>query len=450
MKLDSIIGSLLLTGGTYNDIAVPEQAAVEQYNIINFLGGAAPYKQYDGYGISPDIPETCNVEQVQLIGRHGERFPTDSALEYNDTINTLKSQNLNGSLAFLNDYEFFVTDSDDLGKETNLQNSHSIFAGSLSAKRNGETFRQKYGHLYNSSDTLPVFTSNSDRVYHTSVNFMKGFLGYSYNDSRVKYNIISEESSSGANTLTPRKSCPSFDKHAYKTSDELDSYLDLFKNRMKRDGNPNLNITVDDVDNLIDTCAYELNVKGMSQFCNLFSNEELIKRQYKDDVNLYYNYGPGSKLGKTIGSVFVKALVKLLQQDDNENKIWLSFTHDHDVVNFYTGLGIFDQSTDLNKTNIDFGYKFSKAKIIPQSTRVILEKLNCGGDKFVRFIINDSVVPMKCKYGPGFSCGLDDFIDLLAPVSNLDFKKECESKGPEEISFYWDYDKESYDAELEV
>lgn len=44
MRINSILGSLLLIGGNYDDVAAPEQAATEQYNIINFLGGAAPYK----------------------------------------------------------------------------------------------------------------------------------------------------------------------------------------------------------------------------------------------------------------------------------------------------------------------------------------------------------------------------------------------------------------------
>lgn len=453
MRINSILGSLLLIGGNYDDVAVPEQAATEQYNIINFLGGAAPYKQYEGFGISPDTPETCTVEQVQVVARHGERFPSDSGYEYNATINSLKSQNLNGSLAFIKDYQFFVTNPDNFEQETTLQNTDSIFSGSLSAMRDGKTFREKYGHLYNSSEIIPVFSANSDRCYDTGVNFMKGFLGYSYDETMIKYNIISENATSGANSLTPEKSCDNFDHHAFKTSDKLNSYLDDFKQRMASNGNPNLNITVDDMDNLFDTCAYELNVKGYSEFCKLFTSEELIKREYKDDVDLYYNYGPASKYGTTIGSVFVKAAVKLLQDDEDEqeqhdNKIWLAFTHDHDVVNYYSGLGIFNQTIDLDKEAVQFGHSFGKAKIVPQSTRVILEKLNCGGDKYVRFIINDSVVPMKCQYGPGFSCSLTDFLDMMKPITELDFNGACNTTGPNEISFYWDYDQVSYNASL--
>lgn len=449
MRTDSILGSLLLIGGNYQDVAVPEQAAVEQYNIINFLGGAAPYKQFDGFGISPEVPETCEVETVQLVGRHGERFPSDSGLEYNATINFLKTQPLNGSLEFIKDYEFFVTNADNLEQETTLQNTNSIFAGSLSAMRNGKTFREKYGHLYDANATIPVFSSNADRVFDTSVNFMKGFLGSSYDDSKVKYNVISEDEKSGANSLTPAKSCESFDKHDFETSPKLNGYLDDFKERMARDGNPNLNISVDDMDNLFDTCAYELNVKGQSKFCDLFTSEELIKREYKDDVELYYIYGPGGDYGTTFGGVFTKATLKLLQDDDNDNKIWLSFTHDHDVANFYAGLGIFNQTTDLDKEHIQFNHSFSKAKIVPQSARIILEKLNCGGKKYVRVIVNDSVVPMKCNSGPGFSCALHEFVALLQPIADLDFNQACNTTGPNEISFFWDYNEVSYQAELE-
>lgn len=452
MKLSPIIGgSALLIGGIVNDVAVQEQAALEQYNIINYLGGAAPYLQHSGFGISTDLPPTCTIEQVQMIRRHGERFPTPgSGPKYNATINTMKAMNLNGSLSFFNDYEFFVTNTSNYGQLTTPENCGSIFAGSQSAQSNGKAFRERYGELYKANTTMPVFTSNSERVHDTSIYFMKGFLGEGYDETQYKLNIISEDADMGANSLTPKEGCDNYSKDKT-SSDNLGSYVDAFIERVKEDGNPNFNITRDDFDNLVDSCSYELNVRGESQICGIFTSDELISRQYADDVDLYYNYGPGNSLTPTIGSVFTKASIKLLTEEA-DNKIWLSFTHDNDIVVYYSSIGLFNETVPLSRDHIEFGKKFSKPKIIPQSSRIYLEKYVCGDENsYVRFVVNDAVVPLtNCNDGPGYSCELNEYVDLMSGLTALDYNNACGVSGPDEISFYWDYTTVNYNATLEV
>lgn len=94
---------LLVSQSIFQDVATPQQAATDQYSVINFLGGSAPYKQGSRYGISTDIPEKCTVEHVQMISRHGERFPSKGDGAYFDTVmNTFKSYNqkFKGDLSF--------------------------------------------------------------------------------------------------------------------------------------------------------------------------------------------------------------------------------------------------------------------------------------------------------------------------------------------------------------
>ncbi|KAM9923913.1 hypothetical protein OXX80_011380, partial [Metschnikowia pulcherrima] len=72
-------GLLLVGQQFYRDLATPEQASVESYNVVRYLGGSGPYVQHPGFGISTDIPDKCTLEQVHLMSRHGERFPSSSA-----------------------------------------------------------------------------------------------------------------------------------------------------------------------------------------------------------------------------------------------------------------------------------------------------------------------------------------------------------------------------------
>ena len=103
-------GLLLLPYGVFEDVATPQQASIEQYNIIKYLGGSGPYLQRPGYGISTDLNDNqCNVEQIQMISRHGERFPSlGDGKFFNEILDVFKNYNneFKGDLEFLNNYKF--------------------------------------------------------------------------------------------------------------------------------------------------------------------------------------------------------------------------------------------------------------------------------------------------------------------------------------------------------
>lgn len=446
MRLLSILAGLILPHVSV--VHTPELEAKDQYNILHFLGGSGPYFQYPGYGISPNLPDDCILQQVYLIGRHGERFPTSSAgARFESTLKKLKAQKLNGSLEFFTKYQYFVQDKSYYDQEVATWNSVSMFNGEESAKRNGQLFREKYNKLYQDQKEMVVFTSNSRRCHDTSVNFMRGLMGKDYDPSKIKYNVIAEDATMGGNSLTPRNGCKKFTES--KVDEELfniTTHLKDIKKRLIKE-TPNLEITYQDLDNLFEMCAYEINVKGYSPICGIFNNNELIMNEFKQDLKLYYQIGYGNKMSSPVGSVFAKALVRLLKESDlNKNKIWLNFTHDYDLINFYVALGLFKD--ELSK-QIKFNRQFKKSFIIPQSTRLIIEQFKFKGESYVRIIINESVVPLSCKMGPGYSCSTAEFIDILTKNNQYDYNQMCDnSKQQNEITFYWDYTTINYNATL--
>nr|2GFI_A Chain A, phytase [Debaryomyces castellii]2GFI_B Chain B, phytase [Debaryomyces castellii] len=448
-------GLLLVGQGAYQDLASPQQASVEQYNIIRFLGGAAPYIQNKGFGISTDIPDQCTLEQVQLFSRHGERYPsTGSGKKYKAVYEKLMSYNgtFKGELAFLNDdYEYFVPDSVYLEKETSPKNSDSIYAGTTDAMKHGIAFRTKYGELFDTNDTLPVFTSNSGRVYQTSQYFARGFMGDDFSNDTVKTNIISEDADMGANSLTPRDGCFNYNENANTAivDEYTTEYLTKALNRFKA-SNPGLNITEDDVSNLFGYCAYELNVKGASPMCDIFTNEEFIQYSYSVDLDDYYSNSAGNNMTRVIGSTLLNASLELLNHDKNENKIWLSFTHDTDIEIFHSAIGILIPDEDLPVDYTPFPSPYSHVGITPQGARTIIEKYACGNESYVRYVINDAVIPIKkCSSGPGFSCNLNDYNDYVAErVAGTNYVEQCGNNNASAVTFYWDYETTNYTASL--
>lgn len=449
-------GILLITQSVYQDVATPEQAAVEQYNIIKYLGGAAPYIQHQGFGISSDTPDQCEVTQVQLLSRHNARYPTkNKGKDFQKTLELLRANGeLKGDLAFVNDYEYFVTDETQYERETTPQNAEGSYIGTTDAYRHGASFRNRYNHLYKENQTLPIFTTNSERVYITSRYFARGFLGDSYSDAIVKYSVFTEDGSLAGNSLTPRHGCEAYDK---KVNDELleqypRDYVDLILSRWKEQNGDSFEFDEDYITYLFDFCAYELNVKGQSQFCDLFTNDEYVSFGYEQNIGSYYSTGPGNNVSKIAGSPLLEASLKLLEDDDAENKIWLSFSHDTDLDTYLGALGLFTE--DLPVDHVDFYAKYTHATLIPQGARFYTEKLSCNGTQYVRYVINDAVIPIPgCQSGPGFSCEFGDFKDYVAAqLDGVSYAEQCDvaEGAPTEVTFYWDYAEKNYTAELEV
>ncbi|KAK6204535.1 histidine phosphatase superfamily [Scheffersomyces amazonensis] len=459
VSITTLINSGLLLVGKwiYQGLATHQQVAEEQYNIIRFLGGSAPYIQSPGYGISTDFPMGCTIEQVQLLSRHGERYPTlNKGNEFEKVLEKLldHSQEYKGSMAFLNDYEYFVTDKSQYALETTPENSEGTYAGTTNAFRHGAYFRNRYDTIFNSSQELPVFTTNSKRVFNTAEIFTQGFLGEEYSRERVKYNIFAESEELGVNSLTPRYACTTYNKDA--NSDLVTSFSKLYlTNILARlnEENPFLTIDEDDVKTLFDFCAYELNVKSTSSFCDLFTTEDFAYYGYDNDLDKYYSSGPGNNMSAIIGSVYLNASLNLLKDNSNPNKIWLSFTHDTDIDHYISALGIFTPERDLPLDRVDFERQYYHAYLVPQGARFYTEKLKCGEDTFVRYVINDSVQPIpQCQNGPGFSCEISEYESFVKQVLQSNSIAGCRVSNhvDKALTFFWDYQSRNYTADLEL
>lgn len=448
-------GLLLVGSSFYRDLAVPEQASVESYNVVRFLGGAGPYVQHPGYGISTDIPDQCTLEQVHLLSRHGERYPSKGVGKKLESIVTKVNnynQTFKGELAFLNDYTYFVPDRKYYEKETSPINSEGTFSGTTDALRHGSSFRAKYNSLFNSSEeTLKVFTSNSGRCHETSRYFARGFLGDQYSEDNVDYYIIDEDGSMGANSLTPRDGCTNYNPDAndniiaqYNTS-----FLATARDRIVA-GNPGFNLTTSDVKNLFLWCAYEINVRGSSPVCNLFTNEEFIRYSYSVDVSTYYSNSFGNNMTATAAAPYLNATLQLLLEEDPDFKVLLAFTHDTDLEVFHSALGLLQPDNDLPTDHVPFPSPYSHVQATPQGARIITEKYSCGNSSYVRYLINDAVVPIKtCQSGPGFSCEFSEYEAYInLRLEGKDYAAQCGiSPGvPDTVTFLWDYATGDYNA----
>ncbi|CEP59974.1 histidine phosphatase family protein LALA0_S01e00166g [Lachancea lanzarotensis] len=431
-----------------------------QNDLFPFFGGSAPYFSYPmNSGVSVEAPDKCSMKQIQLFARHGERYPTNSTAQLiKSTYGKLKNAHLNstGSLSFINDdYCFFLEDPTQFEELTTLKNvidPIDPYSGQQDAQRHAREFMYHYGDLLENTTTLPIFTSNSKRVHDTALYFGQALS----NKLNISMQVISEEASSGANTLTPYNSCKDYNEteHAAIYAKFPKDYLSGISRRLLLE-NPGLNLTTSDVTNMFSWCAYEIDTRGYSPMCEIFTREELVYYSYNLDLISYYGEGAGNSLSADVGSVPFNSSIELLKQSEYlDNKVWLSFTHDTNLINYLTAIGLFDDGLKLPADHIPFRQSsYHRSWMVPLGARIYTQLYQCGNESYVRYVVNDAVIPLEqCSTGPGLSCKLSDFLDYAEKqLQKTNFLQDCkveQSSNQTELTFYWDYQKMHYNAPL--
>ncbi|KAJ5122353.1 3-phytase B [Penicillium atrosanguineum] len=437
--------------GRFTFAAPYDQSFLEGYSILKHIGGLGPYSNRMPYGIGRDPPESCAVDQVIMIRRHGERYPQGSDGEYIEA--TLKKlygfdvENWKGDLTFLNWWQYYMDSEGLYGLET----ESGPYNGLLTTYKHGAEYRVRYGHLWDqSSDKIvPMWTSGFERVVQTARKFGEGFFGWNYTDS-VALNIISESEEMGANSLTPE--CPGdTDTQA---CDSLSQDLPAFRVAAERFNkqNPGLNLNSTDIFQLMFMSVFELNVRGYSDWTNAFTLDEWKWFGYTQDLQFYYCAGPGDPYYKAVGSVYANASLTLLNQGPAEvGAIYFNFAHDTNITPILAAMGIATPSEDLPLDKIPFPSTYEIGNIMPMGGHLTLERMSCNATvatekgTFVRVVLNEAVVPFtSCQEGPGFSCSLANYTDMVSKMLP-DFASECKinSTVPQHLSFWWDYNTTS-------
>ncbi|KAJ5916499.1 acid phosphatase aph 3-phytase phyB [Penicillium tannophilum] len=417
----------------------------ENYNILKFHGGNGPYSERRSYGISRDPPESCAVDQVIMIKRHGERYPSPSmgvdieaslAKVYGAGITEWKDD-----LAFLDDWEYFVPNKCWYNAET----YSGPYAGLSDAYQHGTEYRDRYGDLWDDESVVPIFSSGYSRVINTARKFGEGFFGYNYT-TNAALNIISESAVMGANSLTP--TCDTDNDTS--VCDKVPSTMPQFKLAAARLNaqNSGLNLTESDIYNLMAMASFELNARAFSQWVNVFTQDEWVTFGYLNDLYYYYCAGPGDKNMAAVGAVYVNASLSLLNEGpEKAGPIFFNFAHDTDITPIVAALGILLPAEDLPLDRIPFGNPFVATDIVPMGGHLTIERLSCNATAmsskgaYVRLVLNEAVVPFnKCQSGPGYSCPLADYTSILKK-SLPNYLTSCKvpKSYPQFLDFWWNY-----------
>jgi acid phosphatase len=71
-------------------------------------------------------------------------------------------------------------------------------------------------------------------------------------------------------------------------------------------------------------CGFETTVRGRSDWCNVFTQDEFLSFEYARDVLNYYRAGPGQKYAASMGWLWLNATMNLLLEGPGAGPLFFS------------------------------------------------------------------------------------------------------------------------------
>jgi 3-phytase len=412
-------------------------------SISHRWGQYSPYFSLAGEGVSNTVPEKCDVTFVQVLSRHGARYPTASkSKKYKTLIQAIQANAtaFKGNTAFLKSYNYTLG-SDDL----------TTF-GERQMVNSGIKFYQRYEAL--TRNHVPFIRSaDSSRVVESGRFFIQGLQQSKLQDKAADHSqanatinvVISEDA--GANNTLNHNTCAAFE--ASELGDQVsENYTAIIAPSMAKRLHaslPGVTLSNDEVIYLMDMCAYDTvsttpDASQESSFCALFTNAEWSQYNYLQSLGKYYGYGAGNPLGPTQGVGFVNELIARMShtpvQDDTSTNhtldapgaatfpvnrtLYADFTHDNGMIPIFFALGLYNGTAALPEDHIQSAAQadgYSAAWTVPFAARAYIEMMQCSrqSEPLVRVLVNDRVVPLHgCKADALGRCRRSDFVRALS------------------------------------
>uniref|UniRef100_A0A0W0GEB5 Phytase A n=1 Tax=Moniliophthora roreri TaxID=221103 RepID=A0A0W0GEB5_MONRR len=395
-------------------------------------------------------PPACEITQVNIIQRHGARYPTTgAALNIVSAVSKLQSvkEYKDPKLEFLKEYVY------DLGT------ADLVASGAKQSFKAGQVAFQRYSHLISAENIPFVRASHSDRVIKSATNWTAGFSDASKHLFNPVLSVTISEAD-GANNTLDDSNCPAQQGSDPQTNAWIAVFAPPITKRLN-EGAPGANLTDAEIYSLLSLCAFDTVAHspegdcgegkvGLSPFCGLFSKEEFKDFEYVGDLDKYYNTGYGNPLGPIQGVGYVNELLARLTStpvndstqtnhtlDDNpmtfplNRTLYADFSHDNQMIPIYAALGLFPQKQALDPVKPDPSRTWRASELVPFAGRMVVEKLECAAKEHVRIFVNDALQPLEfCRSNyqtaPRGLCTLDAFVESQGYArngGNGDFEK---------------------------
>ncbi|KAG8857610.1 hypothetical protein FRB96_005628 [Tulasnella sp. 330] len=391
--------------------------------------------------ITHELPGGCQVTQVNILHRHGARFPvtgqTKDIKAALDKIYEAVSKHpevlRDTPLNFLSDWKL----PDGSNALVDFGRKSGYTSGLLTAKT--------YQSLAVGGGIF-IRATNIDRVMETSRWFRHGFNGGPYPTERRSLEMPDVVIPVGANNTLSCKISQASEMVGDRDKDMTpvpqsvhvaDRWLAIYAPPIVarlQSYIPGLTLTNNDVRYLMLLCGFEtayLGEENISQWCAVFTKEEWAKNEYWYDLDKYWRRGYGSPVAHASGSGWVNELVARLTGspvrrsgcvnntlDSNRATfplpptaplIFADFSSDNNIASIMSALGILQDTIPLSPLGPPPADRlWVVSKLVPFATKLVVEKISCDATGHEQDLSEQEQVRPPWRHIDGHDLVFDD------------------------------------------
>lgn len=393
--------------------------------------------------ISSDLPQGCAVSMVNILQRHGARYPTTGAGEkIAASLAKLKLVHsiTDPSLQFVPNFTY------------SFVGNQLVPFGRAQSYISGQIIAKKYAAL---GTTSFVRAADKARIVESSRWWRQGFEGRPFEtdlgdlpqpDLAIPISVTSNNTLGVKTCVAAMELKPSPGSIAGR--EWLSTFAPPTTRRLNR-ALPGANLTDSDIPNLMSLCGFDTAARNgtASPWCNVFTHQEWKNNQYYHDLDKYYSWSYGSRFAPSEGAGWVNELLARLTGTpvrDNTTtnstlnsdpstfpsgplapRIFADFSSDNNIMKIISALGILrDRISPPPSGPIPLDQKMVVSRVVPFAACTVVEKVTCSahtkattaGD-YVRILVNDAVVPLPSCGTLGYTsgmCTIDEFVQSQA------------------------------------
>ncbi|PMD40070.1 phosphoglycerate mutase-like protein [Hyaloscypha variabilis F] len=434
------------------ETAVPIVGQGQNQSIFQLMGQLSPYfPNPSGFGVAEyPLPLGANITHVQMLSRHGSRYPTTGANVFAlgekiaDSNGKFKAS---GQLSFLNDWKF------ELGAEILVPRGRQELFDS------GILHYYQYAQLYNPNSKIIARTTTQDRMLKSAEYFMAGFFGLEWTNNATIEVIIEENGFN--NSLAGYDNCKNSNnfRNAGGTTASNEWVAIYLQNATTRFQSMihGINWTIADTYAAQTMCPCETVAYGYSAFCNLFTYTEWEGFEYSLDLYFAGSSAFQSPTGRAVGIGYVQETLARLQNhtlgysgsqinttlDNNTDtfplnqSLYFDFSHDTNIMSILTAFGFKQFNEFLPSTKHPGPHNLTVSHLEPFAARLDIEvivtpsplsenRTYLAGDEttYIHFILNQRTLPLgvsfpECGERVDGWCELDTFLEVQETADAL-------------------------------
>ncbi|KAL4219882.1 PHOsphatase [Mactra antiquata] len=397
----------------------------------------------------------CKAVHVNMVLRHGARWPTDSNMEHIEELANKIKENKTSSL---------FTELDNWANRYDLQNDGKLVQEGMVEQefigRNTwmrfQTLFEMYGNKY-----VKFVSSSKGRCIQSTQSFYNGFyktmdnkpiFAYEKNNKLMRfYDDCDRYETDVEDNEENFKELRTFEK-----SRDFQNVIKSVEGRLGLDAGT---LSVDDVYQIHNLCSYEKYIYNETTWCNLLTDEERQVMEYSSDLENYYESSYGHPFNAKIACPLLDNMLTTMEISGDKSRDFDSIPQDNangylaakiyeghsgTMLPLMTKLGLFNDSEPLKSSNREKmkNRKFRTSHITPFSSNIAFvvyscdDKLSSNHDRemMVKLFVNE--LPVTIPACNNEVCTLQSVLDYFKDIrgDKCDLEKLCEIKPVSEAS----------------